>query len=65
VRRGTRLGASNGVPGTGEGGRQASVEAGRGEERGNQAGEDPYPKAELWWRLTAIVERCSGDSDGG
>jgi hypothetical protein len=60
--------------GGGEGGRRqgaarwrwrASVTAGGGEEKGKQAGEDPYPKAELRRWLTATEERRGGNSDSG
>jgi hypothetical protein len=73
ARRGTRLGAWNEAPGAEEGGRwrgaarrqqRASFTAGRGEEEGKQAGEDPHPKAELQWQLAATEGRRGGDRDG-
>jgi hypothetical protein len=73
-RKGKRLGAYNEGPGAVDGGRRqgaaprrrrASVTVGRGEGRGKQAGEDPYPKVELRRRLAAAEERRGGDDDSG
>jgi hypothetical protein len=67
ARRGTCLKDRDEAPGAEEGGRrqraveelqQASSTAGMGEGRGNQASEDPHPKAELQRRLMATTSKA-------